>query len=321
MVNIIMYFMRARSASPLSGLIFSVLLLLLLSAGCAPVNVDQITRQKDAAQLASAEILALVEKNTLFVRSFNEDIYYYFDSSGTLAGLDIYNNKDTGRWDANNEDELCVKMRKWWYGDLRCFQVYAADEKYYLVNHAGVIEFRAEQFAGDHKNQFQAADGKGRKGSRRSARQAEADPGQAAFSTAEQTAGPVAEPLQVAPISDQELKTTVKWMARDCPGCNLANADLRHADLAEARLQRANLAGADISMANLRRADLQGANLTGADLSQANMPGADLRNAVLINAVLKGANLIRADLTGASTAGANFDGALLEGTIGLRIED
>ncbi|NEQ48033.1 MAG: pentapeptide repeat-containing protein [Leptolyngbya sp. SIOISBB] len=99
-----------------------------------------------------------------------------------------------------------------------------------------------------------------------------------------------------------------------CPGCDLADADLRGAHLIGADLRDANLTGADLSWVNL-----EGADLTGADLTGANLTGAFLTNATLINADLDNANFSQAqlyfvDVTGASLDNVNLAGATIVGT-------
>jgi tetratricopeptide (TPR) repeat protein len=81
---------------------------------------------------------------------------------------------------------------------------------------------------------------------------------------------------------------------RVCPRCNLADADLVHADLRDARLQ-----GAQLQRANLSQARLDGARLNGADLSFTSLNGASLRGADLRAARLEGTDLRYADLSGA----------------------
>lgn len=80
-----------------------------------------------------------------------------------------------------------------------------------------------------------------------------------------------------------------------CPGCDLADAQLSGL-IAEL----ANLKGADLTRAVLYKARLRGADLTGASLNGANLSGADLRNT-------KGANLAGAttDETTLCPSGAN----------------
>lgn len=302
-----------------------LLSLFILLAGCGPATVDKLSRKQDTEQLTPKAVLSLVEGNTLFLHSVHEDTYVYFDTSGKLFGKDIYNNQDIGRWDVSEEGELCMRMHRWWYGDLKCYQLITDADRYYLANSAGVLEFKAELSTGDNKKLYQVTKTK-RKSYRRSIRkqsqedtQQLASPEQSASLASSETASPsVQEPASMrSSSSGKDLRTTVKWMARDCENCNLSNTDLKKADLVGAKLAGANLSNASLRMANMRRADLHGANLKAADLMYTNLPGANLKNANLQNANLKGANLIRANLTGANLEGADLTDALLEGTIGI----
>lgn len=81
---------------------------------------------------------------------------------------------------------------------------------------------------------------------------------------------------------------------RRCQGCDLAGADLVHAQLADA-----DLSGARLQRANLGQARLDGARLGGADLSFTSLQGASLRGADLRGARLEGTDLRQADLSGA----------------------
>ena len=81
---------------------------------------------------------------------------------------------------------------------------------------------------------------------------------------------------------------------RQCPQCQLEDADLVHADLRDADMSEAKLI-----RANLSQALLEGADLRGADLSFANMRGASLRGADLKGSKLYGTDLRDADLSGA----------------------
>lgn len=82
--------------------------------------------------------------------------------------------------------------------------------------------------------------------------------------------------------------------SRRCSRCQLADADLVHADLRDA-----DLSGAALQRANLSRAQLDGARLTGADLSFTSLQGASLRGADLRGARLEGTDLREANLSGA----------------------
>ena len=307
------------------SILICALTLCILTA-CAPTSTGKLEEGRNVRQLPPQEVLSLVDNNTLFLHSHDEDTYLFFDHSGRLFGKDIFDNEDTGKWDVSEEGELCMRMASWWYGDLRCFQVLHADTAYYLANSAGVLAYKAEQMAGDTKNLYHEIRAR-RKSYRRSIRRQQ-ERLRSAPAPAGETVQPVApeqepEPAIIeensrrSPSMEKDLRSTVKWMARDCPGCNLARTDLKKADLVGADLAGANLAGANLRMANLRRANLEGANLEDANLTYANLPGANLRGANLRGASLKGANLLRADLTGARLDGADLTDANLEGTRGL----
>ncbi len=310
------------------AIVFCALILSLLAA-CAPTNTKKLEETRDARQLPPDEVLSLVDGNTLFLHSHDEDTYLFFDHSGRLFGKDIFDNKDTGRWDVSEEGELCMRMGSWWYGDLRCFQVLDADGTYYLANGAGVLAYKAEQMSGDarglyheikprRKSYRRSIRGKHREQRRPAAAPATEEQAQPAAPEPEPEPAIIEENSRRSPTIEKDLRSTVKWMARDCPGCNLARTDLKKADLVGADLAGANLRGANLRMANLRRANLEGANLEDANLAYANLPGANLKGANLRGANLKGANLLLADLTGARLEGADLTGANLEGVKGLK---
>lgn len=285
----------------------------LFSPGCAPTTVNQLTGKTAASQLSSEEVRQEVTDNTLFIHGNKTDAHLYFDSSNRVFALDIENNEDSGIWDISDDGRLCFKLEEWWLGKARCVSVYRDGEDYYLFNDSGVLEYTAELSSGDSQNLFSGKDTLAKR-SVSSKKQKRKKPLSAGLTNSK--ADQVEKTPAVGP-SQEELESTVKWMARDCPACNLANADLSGAELIGANLRGADLTGADLSKANLRRANLENADLENADLSYANLPGANLRNSILSGADLTGANLIRADLTGAATDGIHLEGALLEGVEGL----
>ncbi len=303
----------------IAGILFCFIL-----TGCGPVSVRQLKEHDHARRLTADQILKLVNGNTLFFESFKEDSYYFFDHSGRVFGADNQNNKDNGRWDVSDKAELCMRLDKWWYGYLRCFQVYNDGSRYKLARDDGLIMFTATSYEGDYKNLYHEI--KPAREYRHSIRSRAAGQGTAQQTPAARNSAAAATPppqaiveksLFPAAARQSDMKSTIKWLAKDCPDCNLANSDLRNADLVTANLRGANLQGANLSRADMRRADLQGANLANANLTYTNLPGANLKNCNLQGADLKGANLIQADLTGARLGGANLDGALLEGVRGL----
>ncbi len=113
---------------------------------------------------------------------------------------------------------------------------------------------------------------------------------------------------------------------KDCPGCDLSNANLRFRDLAGgnlagavlkganlfgAKLAQVDCSGCDLDGANLKRTDLTAAKLTGAKLTNANLHGAILRNAVATDADLSDANLNRAEAVRIKLSGSRLVGAML----------
>jgi hypothetical protein len=274
--------------------------------------------------MTGQDILGLVKGNTLFLHSFNEDARLYFEPSGKVFAKDAASTeKDKGNWDVSEGGELCFQMDKWWYGDLRCFTVYHIGDrdKVGLATGSGVLQYSAEQEQGDSKGLYSDA-GQKKKSLRRSIRDEKND--QDSPATVRETGREgqqkptLTEERPDSGHGSKDTGATIEFMARDCPGCNLAGADLGKADLIGAKLAGADLHSANLSMANLRRADLQKANLREAILTYANLPGADLRGADLRGAKLKGANLIKADLTGAKLEGADLTEVLKEGTKGLK---
>lgn len=102
---------------------------------------------------------------------------------------------------------------------------------------------------------------------------------------------PVMQAFAFVPEDLERLKTT-----KNCPGCDLRNANLRGAYLEKAIMEGANLMGA-----NLEASNLQGAVLDDASLEKAN-----LKKAVLSGASLDHANMDDADLSGALLDGATW---------------
>ncbi|NEP58790.1 MAG: pentapeptide repeat-containing protein [Symploca sp. SIO2G7] len=112
-------------------------------------------------------------------------------------------------------------------------------------------------------------------------------------------------------VDDEDLIRLIR--TRNCPGCDLREADLRRLDLTGA-----NLEGANLREANLFYTILDGANLSRTDLRLTNLT--HVRALTLISETIdeNGQNLtvpaqfIGADLAGALLDYANFSGALME---------
>jgi len=291
--------------------------------------VEDLVAQKGGEKLSPDQVLSLTEGNTLYLQSHNSDAYLFMDKSGRVYGVDRAKNKDIGQWDVSEQGEFCFRMHTWWDADMLCYFMYKVESDYKLTNDNGLIKFSAINYPGDYKNSYYPLHKK-KKSYRKSLRSGKARPSATKAERTQKMSSTensqqersiekniTEENTYTISSEDRELRYTVKWMARDCPGCNLAETNLAKADLVGASLSGANLRGSDLHMARLRRADLEGANLEDANLSYCNMPGANLKNANLRGANLKGANLIRADFTGADLTGANLDNAHLEGVTGI----
>jgi uncharacterized protein YjbI with pentapeptide repeats len=88
------------------------------------------------------------------------------------------------------------------------------------------------------------------------------------------------------PLHVRQLLTT-----KECPGC-----DLYEANLGPVNLRGANLSNANMYRANLRFADLREARLVGANLFRADLRGADLTGADTFGVDFNEANLCNATM-------------------------
>jgi uncharacterized protein YjbI with pentapeptide repeats len=239
-----------------------------------------------------------------------------------MAGIDNEGQRDTGSWDINNKDQLCMKFRLWYYGDLKCYSIISLDNgqrlNFYTTN--GAAYYTGKLSPGDVA-QIKAIIPQ-KKSEKYLRKKFASEPP----STADQSINKVREGDEKgATFSEVKGAATnldsdgaITRLARNCPGCNFAGAHLKEADLVNANLAGADLSGADLRYANLRRANLQGANLSGARLDHANLPGANMSDCDLTYANFSGANLLLADVTGADLKGAILTGAYLENIKGLK---
>ncbi len=329
----------------------SILFCTLLFAGCAPVTQNQMVA-KGTTPLVAKQIFDLVSGNSLHMEAIDFNSHMYFQPDGTIlarAESLTADDTDNGRWDINGENQLCLKFKVWYYGDMKCYSVYPDGGKngYALFLNNSALAYSAKSLNGDAAHLYKAPEStKKDTFLRESLTTGQTSPtpvaaaplmtaeptnktaylresltvGQTAASPQEtETSAAVDQKDEATPaVSDAEVEHTVKSMAKNCPGCNLEKSDLRQADLVGANLKKANLHKADLSHANLRRANLEGANLTGATLLSANLPGANLKGANLTNADFTGANLTKADFTGAKTGNMILTNAHLDGVQGLK---
>jgi len=304
-----------------------IILALLVLSGCAASSLST-AENKGATPLNAEEIFNLVSNNTLHMVASDFDAFVFCAQDGTLSARSMINNvKDNGGWDINSDNKLCLKFSVWYYGDMNCFSVYqeAGKDRYLLFTNNGALAFTIAVSEGNSQG-IKIITKKGkektflRSNLERDQGTNRSHPAPVAAPASAPTPAPAPDPVATSGpgASSEEISQTVKSMAKDCPGCNLREADLRKADLVGANLKGADLSGADLSRANLRRANLEGADLSGATLLSANMPGANLKDADLRGADFTGANLIHADFTDAKMDNTVLENTLREGTKGLK---
>jgi len=285
-------------------------------AGCGVSTVNNALK-KGAQPLSADDIYSLVNDNTVRLVSSDFDAHVFLAENGSLTANSLNNADDKGIWDIKKNGSLCLKFNTWYYGDVKCYSVYKETDKnsYLFYTGNGAFAYTAT-FAGGNSKHLKLAPSKEDNAYIRES----LSKGQSSSSRSTQTAT-IAAPVSIETgpaASTEEINQSVKNMAKDCPGCNLKDADLRQANLVGANLKGANLRGADLSRANLRRANLEGADLSGATMLSTNLPGANLRNADLTGSDLTGSNLIQADFTGADLDNSIFKNTLQEGSKGLR---
>jgi hypothetical protein len=286
---------------------------------------------KGSTPLTAKQIFDMVSGNSMHLESvdFNANIYLQPDGSISASGESLTaDDTDKGGWDINGANQLCLKFKVWYYGEMKCYSVYpdAGKNAYALFNDKGALAYNAKVSSGDSAHLYKSPEptkkttylreslASGQTSAQASSTNSSRPEAESAAKTTylrqsltssqpaaiqQQTSSP-SEPTVIASpgASDDEIEHTVKSMAKNCPGCNLEKSDLRQADLVGANLQGANLKGADLSRANLRRANLKKADLTNADFT--------------------GANLIQADFTGAKTENMILTNAHTEGAKGLK---
>ncbi len=297
--------------------------LVLTSLGCAPNTLSTAERGGKSA-LDARQIFDLVSGNTMQLTAYDFTGQIYFQSDGRLAGRDFSNQHDSGSWDISEENRLCLKFRLWYYGDIKCYSLVPAQGNdaysfftpngaaYYTgVLQPGDVAGLTEQIEKQIKSEKPSRYLREELASGNSKATAGSSPAQ------EVSQNPETISHSAGQVPSDNTTTSVRRLAKDCPGCNLAGADLKEIELVNANLAGADLSRADLRYSNLRRANLAGADLSNARLNYANLPGADMRGCNLKNADLSGANLLLADLTGADLTGANMSNAHIENAKGI----
>lgn len=284
-------------------------LLFILLGGCSSVTMTQL--MADGKQPLSREQLAtLIPNATIHLESIDFDGEIQFQADGRLIAKNRQNATEKGKWEINNGNQLCMKFAHWYYGEPRCYNIINEEANTYIFFTTNGARFYTGRMQSVQNPMTREGGGEPVHNDPRGPAPAT----RTALATAEnRDSGGSKAPKPSA----EEMKISLKYLARNCPGCNLSGTDLQNAQLVDANLAGADLARIDLSGANLRRANLAGANLTGARLVRTNLAGADLSGCNLIGADLTGSNLIRANLTGAKLEGALLTGALRENIQGI----
>ncbi|MBL8736752.1 MAG: DUF2169 domain-containing protein [Planctomycetes bacterium] len=120
--------------------------------------------------------------------------------------------------------------------------------------------------------------------------------------------------LHTADAKGANFQRAILRGMRGDDGCNLADADFRHANLEGVVIEFGNLHGADLRYASVRNALLTGTDLGQSDLSRADferasLADANLTGARLLQTNLRYASLERCEMKGADARQANFYGA------------
>lgn len=276
-------------------MLFALFLLALPIGGCA-TKTPQKAMEQGAKEVDGGDLTALLSGATIKLEEYGNAATVSLHADGTLQAENEDHITSDGSWKVDN-DELCLKFRKWNNGDIICTDVYSLGDRY--------LQFRDNVYLNAFSIVTPAVP---RETERETGGTGPAPAAEQPLSSSQ----PNPPPEQSAPPDDRygdvDSKYILGKVAADCPGCNFAGLDLSGADLEGANLSGANLLRSVLSRANLRNANLSGTNLFGANLRDANLFGADL----------SGANLADADLTGADIRNAKMEGANLAGAKGLQ---
>jgi hypothetical protein len=289
-------------------------ILFFLVAGCGIMQEAANSPEKapagEGTKITGAELLDLLSDNTIVIHEYGETATIEMYGNGKMYAVKSKTEKNDGTWSTEN-DKLCLRFKRWGFGDEICYDVFRKGEEYNLYTESGI-----------KASYFTITPGLKRGQTSKNAATTKKQPSKRASATTSPDVV-IEEPVAAPPVStptiqeshqaanpqaaSRDLGMIYRGMSQNCPGCNLQGANLAEASLMRANLAGANLSNATMVKANLKWANLKGANLTSADLSGANLAGADLA----------GANLERADLTGANLEQTNLRGATINGAIGL----
>lgn len=260
-----------RKSTPLAP----ALGLLLLLSGCASHDHDTAS-QAEGKKLSGRQVREVVNGSSVRLEGYGQEATVDFSGDGTMNGSNTSGEKDKGEWQVKG-DTLCLRFEKWGEGDSICYQVEGGGSDYQLFNRKGMMVYDLTVITpGAPATAVQTP-----RPAPSPTPRGEAPP--------PRSSGPGLDPARElfppSPQAEADVEYIIRQSAKNCPGCNLAQAQLSGQDLMGANLQGANLTEADLSHANLRRANLRGANLYRANLRQADLAGADLTGANLTEAL------------------------------------
>lgn len=298
---------------------FFTLLIVLLFTGCASQNNPDTLPVTAGSKMRGDELYELLANKTMILDEYGQKAHVEMYENGTLLAQKGSAEKNEGTWQIE-EDQLCIKFRRWGYGDEVCHDVFKVGDEYRQYTASGVLTNRFTVTEGVLNDPtFSVGERADKRKTPKKMRQARPDTPDVLVET------PVAEapaPAKSAPaIQEQpadtrdpqaykkDLRLIYRDMSQNCPGCNLPNIELAGASLPHANLAGANLKNSNFSKANLKWVNLKGAILKGANLREADLAGADLA----------GADLDGADLTGAILNKTNLQGAKIDTAIGINL--
>ncbi len=247
--------------------------------GCGTENLNTAV-ENGAKKLSGHDIRILLTNSTVKSTGYGEEAEIKYLQNGKLSAKNNDQEKDTGLWQIDNQERLCLKFKNWGQGDKICFQVYQEGKEYKQFNTSGLLAYTFT--VTEQGRQFQEGISYTAPKTKETAQAINKDTD---FTSTQGSLD------SSPPKSPTDIHFIIKQHAQNCPGCNLAKAELAGANLLNANLEGANLAEANLRDALLRRANLKGANLYKSNLQGADLSGADLTGANLTDAILTGARL------------------------------
>lgn len=252
--------------------------LLFLLAGCGSHDLDSAPKG-GGKKLSGRQVREVVHGSTVRLDGYGQEATVEFTGDGTMTGTNTSGQKDKGMWQVK-EDDLCLRFKEWAQGDTLCYQVVGAGSDYQLFTRKGLMVYDLTLLSPGGQEAVPTE---------RPAPARVSEDDRAGDDSPPPSARPISDlaraPFPASPQAGADVEYIIRQSAQNCPGCNLAHAQLSGQTLIGANLQGANLTEADLSHANLRRANLRGANLYRANLQQADLAGADLTGANLTESI------------------------------------